>query len=133
MIIDASVGIKWLVPEEHSDAALALIGSNDLIVPWLFYSEVLNGLWKKHRRGEIDVRKILAHIPDLPNLVRTVDEIPFAERAMGIAVELAHPAYDCVYLAMAEAKDELLLTADERLLGVVRETAYKNRVRSLVE
>jgi predicted nucleic acid-binding protein len=32
-----------------------------------------------------------------------------------LAVELDHPAYDCVYLALALAKDCKLATADEHL------------------
>ena len=39
-VVDASVGVKWFVPEEHSDVAELLLDENfDLAVPRLFFSE----------------------------------------------------------------------------------------------
>jgi predicted nucleic acid-binding protein len=38
------------------------------------------------------------------------------EPATRIAIELDHPAYDCIYLALAAERDCPFVTADERLL-----------------
>ncbi|MGO8842841.1 MAG: type II toxin-antitoxin system VapC family toxin [Methyloceanibacter sp.] len=40
----------------------------------------------------------------------------FMEPATRIAIELDHPAYDCIYLALAAERDCPFVTADERLL-----------------
>lgn len=41
------------------------------------------------------------------------------EQATSLAIELDHPAYDCLYLALAHQRKWRFVTADERLLGVV--------------
>lgn len=41
------------------------------------------------------------------------------ETATLIAIELAHPAYDCVYIATAAANNCPFVTADERLVRKV--------------
>ncbi|WGV26287.1 type II toxin-antitoxin system VapC family toxin [Halotia branconii] len=52
-ILDASIAIKWFVPEVHSDAARRLLASNHtFFVPDFFFAEIANVLWKRVRRGE---------------------------------------------------------------------------------
>lgn len=52
-VVDASVGIKWFVPEIHSEAAQKLlIDDHTLLIPDLFFPEVGNIFWKRVRRGE---------------------------------------------------------------------------------
>ena len=52
---------------------------------------------------------------ELPRLFAELCPIAaLAARALAIAEELRHPAYDCFYLALAEAKDARLVTADRR-------------------
>ena len=47
-VVDASVAIKWFVPEIHSDAALRLRGeAYELIAPDLLILEIGNILWKR--------------------------------------------------------------------------------------
>ena len=54
-VIDASVGIKWFVPEPGtSDAGRVRAGNEPLHVPAFFDLEVANIVWKKVRRGDID-------------------------------------------------------------------------------
>jgi predicted nucleic acid-binding protein len=38
-------------------------------------------------------------------------------RALDLAIRLAHPVYDCVYLALAEQRNIPLVTADARLIA----------------
>lgn len=47
------------------------------------------------------------------------------------SVELRHPVYDCLYLALAAALDASLVTADRRLVAAVRGTPWEARVRLL--
>ncbi len=123
MIVDASVGLKWLVAEADSDVALEVGTRAVLIAPELLLSEIANAIWKKHRRGELSVVP-----PFAATLAATVTIVPttpdLAERALRLALELGHSAYDCLYLALAEQRDMRLVTADNRFLRVCAESPY---------
>jgi len=49
--------------------------------------------------------------------------------ATAIAIELDHPAYDAVYLAVAEASDLRLVTADDRLIRKIQDSQNRFRQR----
>ena len=54
-VIDASVAVKWFVPEVHSEHALRLLRKKfALLAPELIQAEFGNILWKKCRAGELD-------------------------------------------------------------------------------
>jgi predicted nucleic acid-binding protein len=131
LIIDASVAFKWLVSEPDTDMALAWIGRADLVAPGLLHAEVANALWKRIRRGELAGEGASEQLSSLQQLIRTEDESPVLPLALEIAVELGHPVYDCVYLAMAEDKDDMLLTADGKFIGALRGTRFAPRVQKL--
>ncbi len=119
-IVDASVAIKWVVAEKGTAEALALFGSR-LLAPSLLQAECANILWKKVRRGEMSASEggIAARLLASFGVELCLPE-PELTRVLELAVALDHPAYDCVYLALAEARGVPLVTADERLIRVVR-------------
>lgn len=51
--------------------------------------------------------------------------------AIGHALNLDHPVYDCFYLALAEAEKTELVTADLRRAGCVPSTPWGASIRSL--
>ncbi len=54
LVIDASVAVKWLHPEEDSGQATSLIEADyELFVPDLLISEIGNVLWKRSRRDNL--------------------------------------------------------------------------------
>jgi predicted nucleic acid-binding protein len=55
-VVDASVAIKWYVPEVHSETAACLLdGTHQIMAPDLLLPEFGNILWKKVQRGQISV------------------------------------------------------------------------------
>ena len=51
-VVDASVMVKWLVREEHSDEAAGLLnGGSTFVAPALVFAEAANALWAMHRHG----------------------------------------------------------------------------------
>jgi predicted nucleic acid-binding protein len=53
-VVDASVAIKWFLPEIHSEAALRLRNANyELHVPKFLHLEIGNVLCKKQRQTEL--------------------------------------------------------------------------------
>lgn len=130
MIIDASVAIKWLVREDDSDHALALLDRSDLIAPDLLACEVANAIWKKRRRGELsDMPTRLGFIMAVFSQIEPTHR--YLARAAAIAVEIDHAAYDCFYLALAEDLAMPVITADQRFLAKVVHTPFAAITRPL--
>lgn len=123
MIIDASVALKWLTQEPDSAAALELLNGAPPIVPDLIFSEIANGIWKKWRRGELTAVPTLLHT--LTAVVQIEPTPPLVVRSIEIAFALNHPAYDCVYLALAEARNDGVITADQRFINTCKGTLFE--------
>ncbi len=132
MIIDASIAFKLIFPEAGTAQVIRLAGNSTFVAPTLLHSEVANALWRRRLKGEMpDDISLAEPLDGLARIVRTVDEVPLMPRALEMAVALGHPVYDCVYLAVAEALDEELLTADLRFLSAIQGTEHAIRVREL--
>lgn len=119
IVVDASVAVKWVIPEELSDQAESLRGRADrLLAPDLLLPEAANALWKKLLRREITTREA-AQALDL--LMASGLDLrpsgPLLGRALTLAQRLRHPVYDCIYVALAQAEGATLVTADQRLLA----------------
>jgi predicted nucleic acid-binding protein len=97
VVVDASVAIKWFVPEPLSDEADRLLGGGDaLFAPDLLLLEFGNTIWKKVRLGGLargDGDAALAALRNGP--VGLVATTPLVERALHLAYEIEHPLYDC--------------------------------------
>ncbi|MBX3305363.1 MAG: type II toxin-antitoxin system VapC family toxin, partial [Nitrospira sp.] len=126
--------VKWFVEEPGSTAACAILTSGEvLLAPDLVLVEVGNTAWKKVTRGEITQEQGEAMLRALPLYFdRLVHPDVLIARAYALAHRLAHPVYDCLYLALAEQEDVRLITDDQRLMKVVSRTEFRKRVRSLV-
>ena len=134
MIIDASVAFKWISNEEGSRAAFDLIGSETLQAPILVLAEICDALWKKAMRDEIDSDvSFSAELETVGRLIDFVDERPFIGRALDIARAIKHPIYDCIYVAVAEALDQSLVSADRKFLTKLRTTQWAAIIRPLGE
>ncbi len=124
MVIDASVAVKWVVPEAGSDAAIALLG-RELWAPSLWLAEAANALRKKCRRGEISEDEARLRAQDLTDAPIEPIELPILlPSAMRIAGELGHSIYDCFYLAAAVLRDTTLVTDDRRFAAKVADHPY---------
>lgn len=123
-IVDASVAFKWLLPEIHDEAALALLeGDNLLLVPDLIYAEVGNALWKHVVSGTLDDEEAQAFIEyfgEVPLISFPI--APLLPPAVEIACSLRRTVYDSLYLALAIREESILVTADLKFYSVVAES-----------
>ena len=72
-VVDASVAIKWYLPEIHAAAAQRLLTDLEaLFVPDLIFPEVGNILWKRVRSGQILEKEAEAVLQSLGVLPLTV-------------------------------------------------------------
>lgn len=129
-VVDASVAVKWYVPETHSDAALRLLDREDALhVPDLFFVEFGNILWKKARLGEletVDVRKIVHALRTVPLEVHSSDDLLDAALVLALARDRA--VYHALYIALAVALDCPLVTADARLIRALERTPLRGHM-----
>ncbi|HWZ66207.1 MAG TPA: type II toxin-antitoxin system VapC family toxin [Stellaceae bacterium] len=136
LVIDASVAVKWVVEEEGTKEALAL-RDRALAAPDLLIAECANILWKKVRRNELSEQEAVFAAGLLARAdIELMAMRPYLEAAVRIAVALDHPAYDCIYIALAEAEGLRFVTADTSLLRKVGRRAperYADRVVGLAD
>ncbi len=138
VVVDASLALKWLVGEEDSEKATALLrswgrGGRQLVAPHLLAAEVTNALHRKVVQGDLERAQAVRLIERLTALPFELHDSPgLHRRALELAGELGQGAsYDCHYLALAEALDCKYWTADDRFYRAAR-TAYAS-VHSLSE
>jgi predicted nucleic acid-binding protein len=136
-VVDASIAVKWVVEEDGTPQALALRRQAKLIAPELLVAECANILWKKARKRELSIDDALFAARLLQ--AADIELLPtrsLLETGTRIAIELDHPAYDCLYLAVAVENGCRFITADESLvrkLGQRRTPTFDGRVVSLKE
>jgi predicted nucleic acid-binding protein len=129
IVLDASVAVKWVLREEHAATARRILSTRNLLAPHLLWAEVGNTLWKRHRRQESsieEVRRMLAEIQWLP--ITTFAHWPLLPAALDLAISLHQTVYDCLYLALAEARNSVMVTADRRFHDVVGDSVWADRI-----
>lgn len=123
IVVDASVAGKWILTEEYTTEARALLqqtlGAGETVAaPSLLPFEITNIMRKRVLRDGLDPR--LAHID-----LRIFFTIPIAlhssaslhQRALEIANQFnLRATYDAHYVALAEQLGCILWTDDQRLL-----------------
>ena len=135
LVIDASVAMNWMVPEPDTAEAILVQRRFALVAPDLLMAECANVLWKKVGRGEIsgEEASIAARVLEQAD-IELVSMRGLLGASVGLAVELAHPAYDCAYIALAVLRRCRLVTADHRLIDAVGRSGraeLRDRIMSL--
>ena len=136
-VVDASVVVKWYVPEALSGSASALLdrfkaGEVGLLAPSLLWAEVANAVCAKHRSGELDdehVRQTYHRLMRLPITLVPIREL--LVEAIEISLSVRCSAYDALYVALAQREHVSLLTADDRLVRGLAATPFEGVAESL--
>lgn len=134
LVVDASVAIKWYIPEVGGPQADAVLQRGDkLLSPDLLLAELGNVLWKKVRRGELSQSEageiVEVFISSSPIDCRPARQL--LRPAFDIASLCGCTVYDALYLALAVVEACHFVTADERLARTIRETGLRNTILSL--
>jgi predicted nucleic acid-binding protein len=131
LVIDASVGVKWFLPEEHTDQATELLdGRSRLLVPTHFYAEVGNVLWKRVRSGGLsreEAQTVLGKLNEFS--IRPYAVRPLLPSAFEIACQTDQTVYDCLYLALAIHHRSVAVTADRKLFNALSRTPLSAYIR----
>jgi predicted nucleic acid-binding protein len=121
-VVDASVVVKWFVPEIHSEAARRLLRlPHEYVAPDLLFAEAANTIWKKIRRKELSAEAGRRLVVDIGrSAIETVSCRSLAEDAHDLANATGRTVYDAMYVALAIRLGTRLLTTDGRLEGALR-------------
>jgi predicted nucleic acid-binding protein len=118
VVVDASVVVKWILPDAEREAptakALALLqaiqaGDVEPLQPPHWLAEVAAVL----ARLRPEISKSTLDLLDALELPVAAD-LAIYRRAARLAVELGHHLFDTLYHAVALERDALLITADSR-------------------
>jgi predicted nucleic acid-binding protein len=135
VVVDASVAVKWFVPEIHSVAAARLLVPEIVLcAPDLIGPEFGNILWKKVRRAEItadEADQILGAFSGLP--LEIFPSVALLAAAFELGVQLDRSVYDSLYLALAIAEECVLVTADGKFHTVVRDSPMASHIQWVEE
>src|SRR6478609_4206314 len=103
VVVDASVAVKWFVPEENWPVARRLLALNlSLVAPDILAVETMSALLRKHRRQEVADGLPGQALGMLAALrVETVPHGPLLRDATALSLRWRHAVYDCFYLLVA--------------------------------
>ena len=135
IVIDASVAIKCVLPEDGSEQATTLVAHEVCTAPDLIVNECVNALWKNARLGRVTAQQAEEAGAIFSALgLQLARSQPLAKRALEMALVLDHPAYDCFYLALAETRMIAMVTTDAKFARKVRASAFNHiAVQLLIE
>lgn len=129
-VVDASVGIKWFLPEIHSEAASQLpFLKASLHVPTFFHLEIGSVLSKRIRRNELSLQEGEAILNELNNIpLQKHSNERLLKPALALTLQTKQSLYDCLYLALAETIDGQVVTADRKFFSSLEFEENRNRI-----
>ncbi|WP_417230169.1 type II toxin-antitoxin system VapC family toxin [Brevundimonas sp.] len=121
-VLDASIALAWLLPDEESDTAekvMVLARRSGAIAPALFPLEVANALRSNLRRGRLDATYRDAALDQLDKASVARDLEAYDPAVLRETVRLSDKhdltVYDAAYLELALRHDAPLGTLDDDL------------------
>lgn len=126
-VIDPSVALAWLLPDETNERAVAIrVAIEEGADAWIaahWWLEVGNGLLMAERRGRIAAERVsqaltLVNALPLEQDEETAEQVP--GRILSLARKHGLTVYDAAYLELAQRRGATLATFDEQLLKAAK-------------
>jgi predicted nucleic acid-binding protein len=120
-VLDASVSLAWVLPDEisgYADAAIQLLREDEALVPPIWPLEVANGLLMAVRRGrmtEAEATRCADLAVGLPLTVTAAEVETTLRDVRGLAATHQLSVYDASYLDLAMRERIPLCTQDSDL------------------
>lgn len=122
LVIDASVALALVIPDEQSDWAeevMSVVARTSARAPMLWEYEVASGLRNAERRGRISAQDVDDAVAVLSRLPISLEQ-PSAQALLRLSREHALTAYDAAYLAVAVRHRIPLASQDHALETAAR-------------
>ena len=141
-VVDASVAVKWLVPEPLTPEARLVLdaarrGLIRIHVPELWLAEIASSLWKKTRppgAGRLDAGRAARMMDHVRSLGVTIhSHRPLVHGALALACVSGLTVYDALYASLALSREFTLVTADDRLGCAARDAGLGERAIPLAD
>ena len=121
LVLDASVAVKWVLPESDTPKALNLRNDfrnqvHEFHAPDTFSVEVAHALTRAERKALIQPYEAALKLTDVLTTAPILHpHLPLLMRAVQLSSQHRIGVYDCLYIALAEQEKCSLVTADQRL------------------
>lgn len=118
IVVDASVAVKWFVPEPGDKAAECLLESGEpLVAPAFIRIEVAGAFFRRLKKGELPEEEArIAHQAWEHMLatgtVRLIPDDELYDDAVHCAFTVKHDLPDCLYIALGKRLGASIITAD---------------------
>lgn len=134
IVLDASVILKWLLPEEGRDIALSFLDKhiNDqeqVAIPELLYYEVGNILAVKTKLSEEAIIEVMRYLFDLELSAFTLGQQEYL-KAIRLSRLYEVSVYDASYVVLARSLGASFITADERLVRKMKDMSFVQTLNS---
>jgi predicted nucleic acid-binding protein len=136
IVVDASLAVKWFLPEAGADAAaMVLLGDKVIVGPDMLAVEVHATLVRGANMVKANREEAVSSIQRFQNMLESNDvqlirSTPRQiERSANLAIKLGHPLKDCIYLTLAMELDCELVTCDAKFAAKAKDVW--DRVREL--
>ena len=128
VVVDASVAVKWVVDEEHTDRALTLLrdkAAEPILGPPHLASEVSNAIYQRLRRHHIDANEAAQALERfLETGVQPSSPNGLYQQAFEFGrVHALKNIYDSLYVVLAQMLRLELWTDDRTLVSMVGSAA----------
>ena len=123
-VLDASVAVKWVLPEPDSANALRLRDafcqkSYELLSPDTFPVEVAHALTRAERKRLLQPSEAMIKLTDLFSTAPDLRPyLPLLGRAVDLSSQQRIGVFDCLYVALAEAEQCRVASADQRMVAL---------------
>jgi predicted nucleic acid-binding protein len=132
LVLDCSVVLAWVIPDESSKTAERLLSRLDkdsrLWIPALWWYELSNALTIAQRRGRLndsDTLRLIELYRQLPLFTDTLLGADAVFRFRVLAQRYNLSAYDAAYLELAQRRGVGLATLDEDLAKAARKAGVR--------
>jgi predicted nucleic acid-binding protein len=128
-VIDASAAVALIVKSPRTQTVRDIFSSTtELAAPDILIAETANAIWNHRRTFAFTAEAVGEFLERLCATIAIVSSSTLVREAYAIAMELNHPAYDALYLALAKRDAAQIVTFDERLVRKVAGTKYESLV-----
>lgn len=126
IVVDTNVLAYLWLPGERTTVAQAVWDvDSDWHVPALWRSEMRNILLGYLRRGALDYASIAALMLSMEQALEPSEHIISSPAVLALARDSACSAYDCEFVALAEALNSRLVTEDRQVLAAFPKRAWR--------